>query len=248
MKRLAIIVICLFMLGCATKLVILEHDAAGRVVRTIDAEDYSIKTPTITAVPSRWLTPDFVGELIKGALGYFSLSSLKPTNVIPIPSPVTPQPTPQPAPVTPYPAPVPTPIPAPAPVVGDMAFSKTGNVLTLDMGTLPANMRKAGFAGSDNGLYYAMAHIYAYGPGKDMVSHPELNALNQQREAIYQWFDNEVAKAGKMLKAIPTLTLVAISNDGKDRCGFRLGPPICERLKEFGGRVTLGQILPPEQY
>jgi hypothetical protein len=48
--------------------------------------------------------------------------------------------------------------------------------------------------------------------------------------------------------AEPKLTMTVISNDGKDRCGFRLGPPILERLKEFGGRISLGQILPPEQY
>ena len=72
--------------------------------------------------------------------------------------------------------------------------------------------------------------------------------LNKRRDAVFAWFDGEVGKVRTLLASNPTLKLVAISNDGPDRCGFRLGPPICERLKEFGGRVTLGKVMPPEDY
>ena len=72
MKRIPIILICLFLVGCATKLIVIERDTKG-TVRTIEAEDYSIKTPTLTAVPSRWLTPNFVAEVFKGVIGWQSI-------------------------------------------------------------------------------------------------------------------------------------------------------------------------------
>lgn len=99
-------------------------------------------------------------------------------------------------------------------------------------------------------MFYIMAHIYAYGPGKDFVPHPELDPMDTDeiRGAIFNWFDAEVLKVRSMMLADMKLNLVAISNDGKDKCGFRLGPAILERLKEFQGRISLGQILPPEQY
>jgi hypothetical protein len=111
-------------------------------------------------------------------------------------------------------------------------------------------MRGAGFQGSDNALFYAMAHVYAYGPGKHFVPHKELDPMNTEsiRTAMFNWFDGEVLKVRSMMLADSKLTLVAISNDGKDKCGFRIGPAILERLKEFGGRISLGQILAPEQY
>jgi hypothetical protein len=113
-------------------------------------------------------------------------------------------------------------------------------------------MRAAGFDVSDNGLYYAMAFIYAYGAGQTMPDDKKgsLVPINtpEIRTKILQWFDAEVMKVAAMMLANPVLTLVAISNDGPDRCGFRLGPPILERLKEFQGRISLGKVVPPEDY
>ena len=64
MKQLAIIVICLTLVGCATLLVVEERDTKGNLTRKIWAEDVSLKTPTLSAVPSRWLTPNFVSEIL----------------------------------------------------------------------------------------------------------------------------------------------------------------------------------------
>jgi hypothetical protein len=240
----------LALVGCATKLMILEHDQkTGNVIRTIEAEDYSIKTPTLTAVPSRWLTPAFVGQIIEGAIKWQAVTSIIPA---PNPSNIVPTPTPVPTPA-PYPAPVPTPVPGPTPPpIASSVFSTSGNIITLDLNTLPGSMRQAGFNVSDNGLYYAMAFIYAYGPGHTMpdddagslvpINTPEI------RGKIFNWFDGEVLKVITLMKANPSLNLIAIANDGKDRCGFRLGPAILERLKEFSGRISLGQVVSPENY
>ena len=128
--------------------------------------------------------------------------------------------------------------------------SSAGENLELNLDTIPDRMRKAGFEGSDNALYYALAHVYNYGPGAEMPDDDagSLAILNTQRDAIYNWFDGEVAKVKDKLKANPQATVTAITNDGKDRCGFRLGAAIMERLKEFGNRVQLGTVLPESEY
>jgi hypothetical protein len=135
-------------------------------------------------------------------------------------------------------------------IIFDRSSSPAGEKLELDMNTIPDRMREAGFQGSDNALYYALAHVYNIGPGKEMPDDGagSLAVLNTQRDAIYNWFDGEVAKVKNILKTNPRATLTAITNDGRDRCGFRLGPAIVDRLKEFGNRVQLGTILPDSEY
>ena len=132
----------------------------------------------------------------------------------------------------------------------ERSSSSTGEKLELDLDTIPDRMRAAGFQGSDNALYYALAHVYNYGPGAEMPDDGagSLVTLNTQREAIYNWFDGEVGKVEDILKTNSQATLTAITNDGRDRCGFRLGPAIMERLKEFGNRVQLGTVLPDSEY
>lgn len=125
-----------------------------------------------------------------------------------------------------------------------------GDTLELDMNTVPQRMREAGFEGSDNALYYSLAHVYHYGPGAEMPDDEagSLAVLNTQREAIYNWFEGEMAKVENILKSNPRATVTAITNDGQDRCGFRLGAAIVERLKSYGNRVALGNILPESEY
>ena len=132
----------------------------------------------------------------------------------------------------------------------DRSSSSAGEKLELDLNTIPDRMREAGFQGSDNALYYALAHVYNNGPGAEMPEEEtgELTILNTQRDAIYNWFDGEMAKVTDILKTNPQATVTAITNDGRDRCGFRLGSAIMERLKEFGDRVQLGTILPESEY
>lgn len=212
----------------------------------------SRSTTKIPFVPDRWYSDalDKMAPLINQLLAMW-----KVLNPVPIPSPApTPVPSPAPTPVpTPYPAPVPNPTPTPSPTpppTVSSVFSVQGNVITLDLNTLPGSMRAVGFDGSDNALWYTMAYVYYYGSSPTMPDDEagSLAVLNTKREAILKWFDAEVLKVASMLRANSNLNLIAITNDGKDRCGFRLGPPILERLKEFGGRIQLGQILPPEQY
>lgn len=132
----------------------------------------------------------------------------------------------------------------------DSSSSAAGKKLALDLDKIPDRMRQAGFQGSDNALYYALAHVYNFGPEREMPDDGagSLATLNTQREAIYNWFDGEVSKVREILKKNPQATLTTITNDGRDRCGFRLGPAIAERLKEFGDRVQLGTLLPESEY
>ena len=83
-----------------------------------------------------------------------------------------------------------------------------------------------------------------------MVPHAELTWLNQNKQAIFNWFDGHVLNVIAQMKANPALDLIAITNDGRDRCGFRLGPAILARVGDagLGNRAQLGKILPPEEY
>jgi hypothetical protein len=128
--------------------------------------------------------------------------------------------------------------------------SAEGETLTLNMDSIPERMRQAGFEGSDNALYYALAHVYNLGPEREMPTEGDesLMALNKQRNGIYKWFDAEMMKVQNILRTNPRATLTAITNDARDRCGFRLGPAIVERLQEFGDRVRLGDIVPDSEY
>ncbi len=267
MKKLILIILCLSLAGCiATRLIVIEMDKEGKVIRYINAEDYSITSPSVTAVPSRWLTPDFVGEVFKGATSIIgvwpkpTIPSIVPVNPTPVPvtpTPVTPvNPGPYPAPVNPTPPPTPTPPPSPTPPpTASSVFSVQGNLITLDLDTLPGSMRAVGFDGCDNSLYYVMAYIYNYGPGEGLPddgagSNAWAQSASKQKE-IHSWFDGEVLKVVAQMKANPSLQLIAITNDGRDRCGFRLGPPIVSRVVDSGisaSRVQVGKTLSPEEY
>jgi hypothetical protein len=128
--------------------------------------------------------------------------------------------------------------------------SATGETLSLNMESIPERMRQAGFEGSDNALYYALAHVYNLGPDREMPTEGDesLSRLNTQREEIYKWFDGEITNVQNFLKTHPRATVTAVTNDARDRCGFRLGPAIVERLSEFGDRVRLGEIVPDSEY
>lgn len=247
MKKLLFLIIgSLVIIGCATKLIVIERDSKG-TVRTIEAEDYSVKTPTLIAVPSRWLTPTFVSEIFKGIIGWQSILPAVIPSPVPVPPPPQPGPIPVPTPVpgpTPYPAPEPTPIPVPT---ASTVFTQTGNTITLDLNTLPGSMRAAGFRGRDNALFYAMSNIYLRGPGPELSvkeGDTELATLSNQRESIYRWFDAEVMKVKSTMMTYQNTTLICITNDAYDRLGCRLGPAIARRLAEFGNRVQLGNLLP----
>jgi hypothetical protein len=67
------------------------------------------------------------------------------------------------------------------------------------------------------------------------------------------WFYEEVKKVASIMKANPSYTFTAITNDGKgpDKLGFRIGPPMMEWLIAEGiapSRVQLGRVIPESEY
>ena len=160
-------------------------------------------------------------------------------NYLPAPAPA-PEPQPQPPPV-----PAPGPVPEPDPVKEE--------IMVADLDKIPERMRSAGLGpGSDNAFYYALAFVAAFGPGPVMPDDVagSLAHLNGQREAVNKWFDGLIAETAETLSKRPSVIAIAIKNDARDRCGFRLGPVIVERLsqKGFGDRVRLGEIFPESEY
>jgi len=268
MKTVAVVMACLLLTGCTSSI---TWTPVGGVM---EAKNYEVReTYKNGKIVSRVYSPAdkyFTDglKIVTNNLGAIA-AILKPPDPpdppepapvpVPVPVPPTPYPPPVPTPVpVPVPVPTPVPVPVPVPVVESIVFSKVavgpmGIVISLDMNTLPGHMRAAGFGGTDGGIYYAIAHIVAYGPGINMVTHPELNELNTKKDAIANWFDAEVKKVATTMKANPGFTFIAITNDGKgpDKLGFRLGPPILRRLAELGiasNRMQLGSVVPEGEY
>lgn len=261
MKKLIAILALLTLSGCASTLVF-ERGKDGSI--RFEASDYSIKvTKTgVVAAPNRWFNANSLGGLVQAFFTNLAPLLTRPEPIIiqpevkPEPEPETPVTPVTPEPVTPVePTPVtPTPTPTPTPVVTDTVFTKAGNLITLDLDTLPERMNKAGFECYPNACWYALAYIYSYGPGSQMPddSSQSLAKLQPVRQQIFDWFDAEVLKVIALMKADKNLSLIAISNDGKDRCGFRLGPAIVERVLNdpaiSASRVQVGQTLSPDDY
>jgi hypothetical protein len=125
----------------------------------------------------------------------------------------------------------------------DSSHSSDGTKLELDMNTIPDAMRQAGFQGTDNELYYVLASTYADWPWQPDPENSNSVNLSERRGEIYAWFDKNVMDLAGKMDANPALTATAITNDGPDRCGGRLGPAIMEKLKKFGDRVQLGTVI-----
>jgi len=126
------------------------------------------------------------------------------------------------------------------------------NIVVADMNLIPDRMRKAGFGGRDGALYYALAIIYGGGDSCAPPSDGETAVLFQRRDEIYKWWDDELEKVAKQLRANINLTAKIIENDGKptgaERLGCRLVRPTMERLAEFGDRIQAGDVFPEEGY
>ena len=147
---------------------------------------------------------------------------------IPIPTPTsTTQPQPQPVPVT-------------------------GMIVVADMGLIPDRMRQAGFQGRDGALYYALAVIYSGGPNSAPDSDVETKILFERRDEIVKWWNGELDKVSAQLKANPGLQAKVIEHDGRingaERLGCRLVGPTMDYLKQFGDRVTPGDVFPESGY
>ena len=160
-------------------------------------------------------------EWLKGLADY------NPNPTPPDPDPVTP-----PDPVSPLEPPA-----EPGPT--DESF------IICDLATLPEQMRADGIMLKDNALYYGVACAWA---GHGWTHNEETAPIIALSDQIQGWFEALIQEAAVKLRMNPNLTAVAIANDGRDRCGFIIGPVIMERFGGFGNRVTLGDIVPESEY
>jgi hypothetical protein len=122
----------------------------------------------------------------------------------------------------------------------DQTSSSESPDQAFDLDTIPDRMRQAGFEGTDNQLYYALASTYAEQPWQPDPNDPTFVALSDQRDDIYSWFDNIVINVADQMEADPNLTAMAIIHDGPDRLGSRLGDAIMQKLAKYGDRIQRG--------
>lgn len=143
---------------------------------------------------------------------------------------------------TPVPVPVPTPTPTPIPPVVSTVLFDLGPCETCTW----REMQKAGFPCREGVCLYALGQV-ARGwpiPGQS----EELITIDKYYGQIQSWYESRVNGARISLANNKALTITIIANDAVDRFGFRLGPPTYDLFKDFGGRVTLGTIVPESAY
>ena len=148
----------------------------------------------------------------------------------------------------PKPDPIPDPIPDPEPQPVEPE-----HIIVADLDTIPNRMRDAGIQHSnDNALWFALAFVFAFGPDGMMPDDGagSMVPINNYptRKRIEDWWNGEVQKVIDKLKANPKSTATIIVNDGRDRCGFRLGPATIDRFAGLSNVIEMGTIFPESEY
>jgi len=152
----------------------------------------------------------------------------------------------QPKPPDPVPDPIPIPEPIPdVPPKPPNGAQIGGPLIVCDLATLPERMRADGILLGDSSIWYGVACAWA-GHGWSMTN--EVVPIYEARDRIQVWFEALIQQSVLKLRDNPTWTATAIANDGRDRCGFIIGPAIMERFKEFGDRVQPGTWVPESEY
>ncbi|MFH0787048.1 MAG: hypothetical protein V2B13_05455 [Pseudomonadota bacterium] len=129
------------------------------------------------------------------------------------------------------------------------AYCKAGptHLIIGDLELVPNQMSRAGFVGSWAAQLYALATTYA-----GMFSGPPDDADAAHfwsiQDEIYDWWDRYVQAIIRVMERAPQTTATIITNDGRDRVGFRLGPATYRRMGSVAGRVNIGTTVDESQY
>jgi hypothetical protein len=142
----------------------------------------------------------------------------------------------------PIPEPQPDPVPLPEPIPDPIPLTE---IVICDLATLPEQMRADGILLGDSSIWYGVACAWA---GHGWTINDETMPIYEVRDRIQGWFEALIQHGLIKLRNNPNLTATAIAGDGRDRCGFLIGPAIMERFKEFGDRVQPGTVVPESEY
>jgi hypothetical protein len=147
------------------------------------------------------------------------------------------KPTPLPEPI---PDPDPQPIPDPEPIPTE--------IIVVDIEGLADEMYATGqFPKVRQNVYNYGSSCYLSGRAWSLAD-GEIEALYRVENKVGEFWETKLAKAIKALRENPKATATILKGDRRDGFGCRIGPPIAERLAEFGDRVQMGTIFPESEY
>jgi hypothetical protein len=128
------------------------------------------------------------------------------------------------------------------------AYCKAGptHLIIADLNLIPGQMSRAGFNGRWTSQLYALASTVA-GMGWSPVD-SDTQALSNARGRIDAWWSRYIQAVVQVMQKAPQTTALIIVNDGRDRLGFRLGPPTQKAMGSVNGRVQLGSTVHESQY
>lgn len=127
-------------------------------------------------------------------------------------------------------------------------YCKAGptHLIIADLNLIPGQMSRAGFDGRWTSQLYALASTVA-GMNWSPVDR-ETQALSNARGRIDSWWSRYIQAVVQVMQKAPKTTALIIVNDGRDRLGFRLGPPTQQAMGSVNGRVQLGSTVHESQY
>ena len=115
-------------------------------------------------------------------------------------------------------------------------------LVVADMKHVPGRMRKAGFRGRDNALWYTLSRSYAGWNWSFNSSDPDAHLSNQRRE-LRDFWSNYIGVVKSVMMAAPETRALILENDARDRCGKTLGQYSERQLSAVRGRVELGHAV-----
>jgi hypothetical protein len=116
-------------------------------------------------------------------------------------------------------------------------------LVLADLAQLPDRMRKAGFRGRNNALWFTLSRSYARWNWSFHGSDPD-GHLSDQRKELHDFWSNYIDVVKSVMAATPATTAVIVENDARDRCGKTLGTYTERQLSAVRGRVEIGHFVP----
>jgi hypothetical protein len=116
-------------------------------------------------------------------------------------------------------------------------------IVVADLKHVPARMRKAGFRGRDNALWYTLSRSYARWNWSFKGSDPDAH-LSDQRKELHDFWSNYVDVVKSVMTAVPATTALILENDAEGRCGKTLGANTERQLSAVRSRVEVGHAVP----
>jgi hypothetical protein len=115
-------------------------------------------------------------------------------------------------------------------------------LIVADLAEIPGQMRRAGFRGRDNALWYTLSRSYAEWPWHGDPNDPD-GHLSDQRRELHDFWWNYLDVILSVMRVADATRAVLLENDGPDRCGDQLSAYSLRQLAPVADRCARGDVF-----